>query len=106
MEVTSSQTSANYNLKGATSDMLFEIQSKLKGLVTRERARGHGHKWQQGKFQPDIRKKCVTVGVVQHWNQLPTEAADTPSLEIFRTRQGPKQTDLTEVGPTLNNRLN
>lgn len=38
----------------------------------------------QGKFQPDIRKKeCFTMTVVQPWNKLPTEAAESPSLETF-----------------------
>lgn len=49
----------------------------------------------QGKLQPDIRKKSFTARLIQNRNQLPTEAAETPSLEIFKTRQGPKQTDLS-----------
>ena len=34
----------------------------------------------------DIRKKFFTQRVVTHWNRLPKEAADAPSLEAFRAR--------------------
>ena len=34
----------------------------------------------------DIRKKSFTVRVVRHWNRLPKEAVDAPSLEAFKAR--------------------
>ena len=42
----------------------------------------------EGRFKLDIRKKFFTVRVVTHWNRLPTEVVDAPSLEAFKTRLG------------------
>ena len=34
----------------------------------------------------DIRRQFFTQRVVTHWNRLPKEAVDAPSLEAFRAR--------------------
>ena len=34
----------------------------------------------------DIRRKVFTQRVVMHWNGLPKEAVDAPSLEAFKAR--------------------
>ena len=35
-----------------------------------------------------IRKELFTVKVVRHWNRLPGELVDAPSLDAFKARLG------------------
>ena len=41
---------------------------------------------EEGRFRLDIRKKFFIVREVRHWNMLPSEAVDAPSLEAFKAR--------------------
>jgi len=65
--------------------LVINTVARLFSVVCSSRTRGSGHKLEQGKFHTNMRKNIFTVRVTKHWNRLPREAVESPSMEIFKT---------------------
>jgi len=66
-------------------DLVKETHKAWRRLDS-DRTRGNSFKLGQGRFRLDGRRKFFTQRAVMHWNRLPQEAVNAPSLEASKAR--------------------
>ncbi|RMC09947.1 hypothetical protein DUI87_12734 [Hirundo rustica rustica] len=68
------------------------------------RTRGKGQKLKHKKFHLNM-KNFFTVCVTEHWNKLPREVVESPSLEIFKNGLDSFSSNVIQVDPALVGRM-
>ena len=60
-------------------------EARLFCVVCRDRIRSNALKLEHRKFCINMQKNFLMARVTEHWNRLPREVVESPSVEIFKT---------------------
>jgi len=63
-------------------------------VVCSNRTRSNGLNPEDRKFHTNMQKKFFMVRVTEHWDRLPREAGESPSMETLKTRMDAYLCDL------------
>jgi len=59
--------------------------ARLFSVLRRDRTRNSGLKHKYRELYTNVWKNFLKIRVMQHWDRLPREAVESPSVEIFKT---------------------